>query len=194
MFIQYKLFRGLLLFIAALYLHISFATGQQLDPGDDAAAQRIEADIRLLASDSLIGRETGTPGEWMARKYIERKFKEIGLEPLFDTSYFESFKISATDFVDQGTSCVINNNALMLYNGYYPLGFSANDTVSGQIIYAGNGIYCENEGINDYRSREDVKGKIILMDLAIPDKMNKNKTIWDSAQKIIRVKDRKSVV
>jgi aminopeptidase YwaD len=188
MCIKTKLFKGLLFFMISLCLDLPWAKGQKYDLSDNAAAKRIEADISLLASDSLIGRETGTPGEWMARKYIESKFKEIGLEPLFDTSYFESFKISATDFVDLGTSCVINNKPLVLYNGYYPLGFSANDTVSGQIIYAGNGIYCENERINNYLSRGDIRGKIVLLDLAIPDKLNRNKTILDSAQKTIRVK------
>jgi aminopeptidase YwaD len=188
MFKEQKLFIELLCLMVFLCLDLFYVKGQKFDLSDNAAAKRIEADIRLLASDSLIGRETGTPGEWMARKYIESKFIEIGLEPLFDTSYFESFKILATDFVDLGTSCVINNKPLMLYNGYYPLGFSANDTVSGQIIYAGNGISCENEKINDYLSCGDIRGKIVLLDLAIPDKLSSNKTILDSAQKIIRVK------
>jgi hypothetical protein len=179
---------GLVLFLIILVFDHIPLIAQKYEVNDKEAANRIEADIRLLASDSLIGRETGTPGEWMAMKYIEDQYRTIGLKPLFDTSYFEPFAFSATDFVDIGTSVILNHKKLLLYNNFYPLGFSPSDTVSGNIVFAGNGIYCESQGINDYGSSNDIKGKIVLLDLAIPEKLIKNKTIWDSAQKIIRVK------
>jgi aminopeptidase YwaD len=188
MSINGSLLRGLLFLILVSTLNSLTAIAQEFVESDNAASSRIEADIRLLASDSLIGRETGTPGEWMARNYIADKFLEIGLEPLFDTSYFESFVFSANNFVDMGTSVVLNKKNLLLYNNYYPLGFSANKSVSGKIVFAGNGIYCESQGVNDYKSIDDVRDKIVLLDLAVPDKLSKNNIIWDSAQKLIRVR------
>lgn len=161
---------------------------QSYPMNDAAATQRIQGDICLLSSDSLLGRETGTIGEWMARKYIESKFKEIGLKPLFDTSYFEKFTYTDNDYIDVGTDVELNGKKLMLYRDYYPVGFSANDVVSGEMVFAGSGIFCENDGINDYEKTGDLKGKIVVIDLAVPSKIMENKEVWDSAQKIVRVK------
>jgi aminopeptidase YwaD len=183
-----RVIQALMFIVIFLNINFSTADAQKFDRSDIAATSRIEMDIRLLASDSLIGRETGTPGEWMARKYIENKFREIGLQPLFDTSYVESFVFSSKDFVDLGTTLILNKKTLLLYNNYYPLGFSSNSAVSGKIVYAGNGIFCESQGINDYSSAGDIRGKIVLLDLAIAEKLSRNKVVWDSAQKIIRVK------
>ena len=36
--------------------------------------------IKVLTSDSLLGRETGTVGQIKAAKYISDRFKELGLE------------------------------------------------------------------------------------------------------------------
>ncbi|HPT40597.1 MAG TPA: hypothetical protein PLQ44_03295, partial [Candidatus Paceibacterota bacterium] len=156
----------LLLFFAGILN--SFAQAYQMTDG--AAAIRIQKDICILASDSLLGREAGTLGEWMSRKYIEAKYKEIGLKPLFDTSYFESFTFSDVDFFGAGTATEVNGKKLQLYKDYYPIGFSSNDTVSGEMIFAGTGIYCEEAGINDYLNLS-LAGKIAVIDLAVPDKI-----------------------
>ncbi|HNX07772.1 MAG TPA: M28 family metallopeptidase [Bacteroidales bacterium] len=151
-----------------------------------AAVSRIKENIGILAADSLMGRESGTPGEYMARKYIAAQFKEIGLTPLFDTSYFESFTFSDVDFLDLGNAMEVNGKKLQLYRDYYPIGFSANDTVSGEMVFVGTGIFCESAAINDYAGL-DLKGKIALVDLAVPGTMLEKKNVWDSAQKVVRV-------
>ena len=163
----------------------SFA--QNVAVNDAAAAKRIQEDICILAADSLLGRETGTLGEWMARKYIEAKYKEIGLKPLFDTSYFETFTYSDDDFLGAGTAMELNGKKLQLYKDFYPIGFSSSDTISGEMVFVGTGIVCENAGINDYQNIQNLDGKIALIDLAVPDKIMEKKGVWDSAQKIIRV-------
>ena len=138
-----RIFKGLtplfLLFLIISAIDDVPVVAQNFDTNDKEASKRIESDIRLLASDSLIGRETGTPGEWMAMKYIESQFRTIGLKPLFDTSYFESYVFSATDFVDAGPFVILNHKRLLLYNNFYLLGVSSSDTVSGNIVFAGNG-------------------------------------------------------
>jgi len=163
----------------------SFA--QNAPVNDAAAAKRIQNDICILAADSLLGRETGTIGEWMARKYIEAKFMEIGLKPLFDTSYFETFTYSDDDFLGAGTAMELNGKKLQLYKDFFPIGFSSSDTISGEMVFVGTGIYCENAGINDYQNIQNLAGKIAVIDLAVPDKIMEKKGVWDSAQKIVRV-------
>jgi hypothetical protein len=48
-------------------------------------AARLLEDVRALSADSMEGREAGTKGGGMARAYVERRFKEANLAPLWDT-------------------------------------------------------------------------------------------------------------
>src|SRR6478609_1857056 len=53
---------------------------------------RIQKHIKILSSDSLQGRGTGSEGERMAAAYIQAEFKKIGLEPKGDpTAFTQSF-------------------------------------------------------------------------------------------------------
>ena len=51
-----------------------------IDP-DPAGAARIAADITYLASPELAGRGTGEPGAILARDFIVKRFKDLGLSP-----------------------------------------------------------------------------------------------------------------
>jgi hypothetical protein len=48
-------------------------------------AARLLEDVRALSADAMEGRGTGTKGGEMARSYVERRFKELGLAPLWDS-------------------------------------------------------------------------------------------------------------
>ncbi|MBW3628130.1 MAG: M28 family peptidase [Gemmatimonadetes bacterium] len=63
------------------------ARGIQLDSA--ALLRRVE----VLAADSMEGRETGTPGNARARRYLLRELTRIGLEPI-GGSYEHPFEIS----------------------------------------------------------------------------------------------------
>lgn len=52
----------------------------------------MKADVLFLASDELEGRETGTEGERKASEYIASRFREFGLESIFDDGYFQYFE------------------------------------------------------------------------------------------------------
>lgn len=66
--------------IALLALNAA-ARAQNPPAGARAGATRIANDIRYLASDSLGGRLTGSPGNDSAAAYIERRFQELHLQP-----------------------------------------------------------------------------------------------------------------
>lgn len=51
----------------------------------------ISADIAVLASDSLAGREVGTEGEKMAADYISNELREAGLKAKGTDGYYQSF-------------------------------------------------------------------------------------------------------
>ncbi|MDM9629842.1 M28 family peptidase [Robiginitalea aurantiaca] len=55
----------------------------------------MEEDVRILASDSLKGRETGSEGAQMAAEYLEGRIKALGLKPITSEGDFDqefSFK------------------------------------------------------------------------------------------------------
>ena len=148
----------------------------------------LQKDLWILSSDSLIGREAGTPGEWMAAKYIESRFKEIGLAPCFDTSYFQDFQIKSNSCVGKGTTMILNEKPLRLYLDYYPVGFSCNGSITGELIPVGSGVFCPQKNINNYSDIPELKGKIALINLAVPDNYLSDNTLNDSATKIVRVR------
>jgi Zn-dependent M28 family amino/carboxypeptidase len=62
-------------------------------------------DIRILSSDALEGRKTGTVGNKMARIYIEERFKELSLDK-FGESYRHSFILEESDAGEVTTGAV----------------------------------------------------------------------------------------
>jgi len=70
---------------------------------DAQAGSQLLKDVEILSSDAYEGRKTGTKGGEMARKYIESRFKEIGLNKLPSFSDYEmpfSFKSSKGNTVE----------------------------------------------------------------------------------------------
>ena len=51
----------------------------------------MKEDVAFLASDSLMGREVGTPGELMAADYVAKRFEQLGLQPKGSEGYFQDF-------------------------------------------------------------------------------------------------------
>ncbi|MEO0559541.1 MAG: M28 family peptidase [Bacteroidota bacterium] len=56
-------------------------------PSTDVLQARLMSDVRVLAADSLEGRGAGTEGAAKARRYIEERFRGIGLEPMGKPEY-----------------------------------------------------------------------------------------------------------
>jgi Zn-dependent M28 family amino/carboxypeptidase len=63
-----------------------------------AHSDQLLKDVQTLSSDAYEGRKTGTKGAEMARTYISKRFKEIGVKsfPLLN-SYHQSFTFSGID-------------------------------------------------------------------------------------------------
>ncbi len=51
-------------------------------------------DVKILASDSLQGRRTGTSYEQMAAEYLAKRFKDLGLDPKGTNGYFQEFSFA----------------------------------------------------------------------------------------------------
>ena len=73
--------------------------------------------IKILASDSLQGRLTGSIGEKMAAEYIENQFKELNLKPLPNYHFIQdfSFKYNANPHSDSPNSANINGKNVVAF-------------------------------------------------------------------------------
>lgn len=85
---------GPLLLLAGLALPVAAAGAQSVGL---PRATPIVGDIRFLASDSLGGRLTGSPGNDSAAAYLARRFRQIGLVPGGDSgTYFQAWTVGST--------------------------------------------------------------------------------------------------
>jgi len=66
---------------------------EKLKYTNSITADDLKAHLYVLASDSMEGRETGKRGQKMAANYIANYFKEIGIPPYKNNSYFQKFKV-----------------------------------------------------------------------------------------------------
>ncbi len=58
---------------------------------------QLKADVALLASDSLEGREVGTIGEDKAAAYLASRLKNLGLEPKGTDGYLQAFYVNKSN-------------------------------------------------------------------------------------------------
>ena len=61
----------------------------------------------VLASDSLEGREVGQPGEQKAADYMSNYFKNIGIPPYKDSTYYQNIPLEKRNL--ETASININN-------------------------------------------------------------------------------------
>ncbi len=57
----------------------------------EAPIQSLTVDVAMLSADDMEGRETGTPGEKKAAKYVADRMKEIGISPRGTDGFYQDF-------------------------------------------------------------------------------------------------------
>jgi hypothetical protein len=131
-------------------------------------ADLIKMHMAYLASDELLGRETGTEGYDMAAQYVADQFKALGLEPAGDNgTYFQNitfkraYRIAEAGIVEAETA---NGTPIpFIANKDFAIGPSTSLTessVTATVVFAGFGIVAPKEGRDDYEGL-DVEGKIV---------------------------------
>lgn len=146
----------------------------------DIAADDLRSHVRLLASDALEGRLTGTKGSQQAAEYIADQLKLAGLKPMGDKAgFFQEFEFSA------GVNLVTNKNLLALQDSrpsdasvvwqvekdFRPLSFTVNGEAEGEVVFAGYGLSVPGktgEGYDSYAGL-DVTNKIVLILRYVPE-------------------------
>jgi aminopeptidase YwaD len=131
---------------------------------------RIQKDVRYLASDTLEGRRTGTNGATEAARYIAKEFSRLKLKPL-TTGYRQKFPYVAGVTLGKTNALVFGKDKLEPGTDWLPLGFSSSVKVDGILVFVGYGITASELNYNDYASA-NASGKIAIALQGTPDGAN----------------------
>lgn len=144
-------------------------------PNDTPAGQRIEADVRILADDTMEGRETGTPGYDRAAEYVARRFAEIGLEPAGDDgTWFQRVSLVASTRVADGARLAIHRGGRTIelrHDDQFLPSPSARDAavdITAPAVFVAHGIHAPDLGHDDFAGL-DLAGKIVVTFPDAPD-------------------------
>ncbi|MBS1738083.1 MAG: M28 family peptidase [Bacteroidetes bacterium] len=154
--------RLLLAGIALICTGVSFSQNDQgWKYAKTITQQGLKAQLSIIASAEMEGRETGTEGQRKAAAYIESQFKALGLKSPSTLKGYQQHYPLYSDSLIPGKLKI--GNDWLVYGKDYLLqpGTSNEDHLnSSDIVFAGYGI--SDSAYNDYASR-DVKGKIIVI-------------------------------
>jgi aminopeptidase YwaD len=146
------------------------AAAQKFNP--EITVKELKEDVGYLASDELKGRKSGEAGDLLAADYIRTKFKNAGLELMYDNG-FQKFSLVTSAEIGNGNKLVLNKDLYEVEKFFLPYAFSANTSVSAEIVFAGYGLEVEKDTLqwNDYKD-VDVSGKWVLALQGDPDLEN----------------------
>ncbi len=151
-----------LIFIQPLWGQVTF------DFSDQEVISRLKQDIYTLASEEMEGREAGTEGERKAAKYIKDQMIEIGLEPLFDGTYYQEFTFDGPWTMGEDNFLRVNTTAFVAGEDFHTLPGSANAVLQASFVDVGYGVKGFEEH-NDYQDLQDIEGKIFVMEYYLPE-------------------------
>lgn len=128
----------------------------------------LEDDIVALSADSMLGRAPFTLGETRAVTYIEKRMKEIGLEPAFGNSYFQDVPmVSITTHLPTRVGINLSKGELPLKVDediclWSPTTRAKVDINNAPLLFLGFGINAPEYSWNDFNG-VDVNGKVIVV-------------------------------
>lgn len=141
--------------LAALFLLLA---GSSLSQTND-----ICKDIKILASDSMAGRQPGTAGGDMAAAYIRQQFKVDQLKLLFEDGY-QYFDVVTNVELGKKNSFSFGNSSFKPAVDYTPYSFSRDTSINASCVFAGYGFTINSDSLkwDDYQGL-DVKNKWVMV-------------------------------
>ncbi len=146
------------------------SVAEQILPSNQfITVEKMMADIEVLSSDHFAGRAPGTAGGRLTMDFIEKKYRDAGLQPMFGDSYRQ--KVSMVSITAKPETIKISirqgkNRKQLKYGPEIMLGTSqvvdSVSVMSSQVIFAGYGIVAPEYEWDDYKGL-DVKGKTVMV-------------------------------
>ncbi len=155
-----RLPRFLLIIVAAVVLAGATSSVQQADSG------RYLNDIKTLAAPDMEGRGAGTKGLVRAEHLIEKRYKELHLEPAGVNGYAQAFTVITGARLKSDNHFAIEasdgKKNLKIDQDFVPFSFSSSGDVAGPVVFAGYGATADEFHYDDYAG-VDVKDKIVVV-------------------------------
>jgi Zn-dependent M28 family amino/carboxypeptidase len=137
------------------------------EPAERITAAGILEGVEVLAADSMEGRAPGTPGEERAIAYIERRFREIGLEPAAAGFRLPVELLGMTK--DAGRSSITlrgpGGPLDLAQDENFTFWSTAEEPVvelrDAPVVFVGYGVEAAEHEWDDFKG-EDVRGKVLL--------------------------------
>ena len=132
------------------------------------SGDRMLADIRVLSSDEFQGRGPGTKGEDLSIAYIEKEFRDAGLDPGNPNGTYlqevplEGIRPDANmefTFTGHGTTIHTTFQKDFVAQTRIPV---ASQTLDGDMIFVGYGVQAPEYKWDDFKG-VDVKGKVLVV-------------------------------
>ena len=163
-----------LLPIGFLFMSAISCTSPQKDAGymeDGFSGFNVDTlnnDIRILASDSFLGRKPFTEGEVKTISYLQQRFAETGLEPGNGDSYLQDVPmVNIATQADPEMQVETPKGTITLkgFDDYVIWTEKPDPLISldkSELVFAGYGVNAPERNWNDYEGL-DVKGKIVMV-------------------------------
>ena len=138
----------------------------------EVTVKELQGHIQYLASDSLKGRLTGSPGDSLAAEYIKNKLTSYGLIPLSGDG-LQRFKVTRRVLAGESNSLSVNGINYTPDKDFMPFAFSSNSGMESEVVFAGYGFNINSDSLkwNDYKAI-DVKGKWVMIFRGDPEPEN----------------------
>jgi hypothetical protein len=144
-----------------------------ITPGD------LEKRLFIIAHDSMMGRETGSEGNYKTAEYVAGEFRRLGLQPAGDNgTYFQTvpfFRVRA----DPGSYINIGDAALVLGRDFVP----AAPAVTSRTMDGVTAIYAGATNDTARLRPDEIRGHIVVLGIAqgVPFRGPINAARWPGA-------------
>ena len=170
-----------LLMLVALLVYISGSVVAQKEALESICENDLRAHLEFIASDLMQGRDfyTETPGLEMTAEYLKGQCRKIGLSPGFG-DYFQKVELTSSEpDLDQTWFQLRSRDGEVVYQTkdiFSLSGTLENDTIIGDILFAGYGWYNNDTKYNDTEGMS-LKDKIVVVMTRTPEMVKEGKEL-----------------
>src|SRR6476661_4513852 len=123
--------------------------------------------VKVLASDDMEGRETGSAGLRKAQEYVVEQLKSAGLEPVGSRSYYQPVRFESRQIVEQQSSLALVHNGqveplALGDDAIFSTRVDLAPSVDAPLVFAGYGLTIPELGHDDV-SGLDLRDKVVVI-------------------------------
>lgn len=146
-------------------IFVGFAQKISKLPESKLSTSEVEAHLRFLASDEMLGRRTGEITNNIAARYIAEQFRLAGVKPVSGkTDFLQKVPLEFSKGIKTGV-VIAGKDTLKAQKDFVMLSGKAASLQNTPVVFVGYGWIDETQ--NDYKGI-DVKGKIVVCQFGIP--------------------------